>query len=320
MSRSVSSSGPRGLAAAAWVWRVAPWGLAAVVVALLAYEARSVDWSAVGVALRQVRAPTLAAAAALALLSHALFSSFDLVGRHQTGHRVPLLRTLGIAAVCYAFNLNFGSLVGAFAVKLRLYARAGVKPERVAHIIALSLVTNWIGYLLLAGTILLVAPPPWPAWIEWPDAGARALGALLLAAVALYGLWCARRRGRPYRWRRLHFAPPGWPVALWQLAVAAANWALMALIAWLLFERTLPYASVAGVLLLAAVAGVVTHVPAGLGVLEAVFLSCLGSAMPPPAVLAALLCYRAVYYLAPLALASAGYAWMEWSARASRRR
>ena len=319
MSQAASSTVRRGRTAWAWIRQVAPWGLAVVVVTLLAYEARSVDWGAVGTALRQVRAPTLAAAAALTLFSHALFSSFDLVGRHQTGHRVSLPRTLGIAAVCYAFNLNFGSLVSAFAVKLRLYARAGVRPEQVAHVIALSLLTNWLGHLLLAGAILLIAPPPWPAWIALPDTAANALGAALLAAVALYGLWCARRRGRAHRWRRLHFAPPGLPVALWQVAVATANWALMALIVWILFERALPYASVAGVLLLAAVAGVVTHVPAGLGVLEAVFLSCLGGAMPQAGVLAALLCYRAVYYLAPLALASAGYAWMEWTARESRR-
>jgi hypothetical protein len=64
----------------------------------------------------------------------------------------------------------------------------------------------------------------------------------------------------------------------------------------------------------AAVAGVVTHVPAGLGVLEAVFVACL-SDVGTPIVLAALLSYRAVYYLVPLALASIGYAIGEISRR-----
>jgi hypothetical protein len=61
------------------------------------------------------------------------------------------------------------------------------------------------------------------------------------------------------------------------------------------------------------VAGVATHVPAGLGVIEAVFVACLGSELGSTSVLAALLSYRAVYYLVPLALALLGYAVAEAS-------
>jgi glycosyltransferase 2 family protein len=67
--------------------------------------------------------------------------------------------------------------------------------------------------------------------------------------------------------------------------------------------------------LLAAVAGVATHVPAGLGVIEAVFVACLGAELGSTRVLAALLSYRAVYYLVPLALALLGYAFAEASVR-----
>ncbi len=63
--------------------------------------------------------------------------------------------------------------------------------------------------------------------------------------------------------------------------------------------------------------GVLTHVPAGLGVLEAVFLK-LGPAGKETGILVALLCYRAVYYLVPLALAAPLYAGLEF--RFSRRR
>ena len=74
------------------------------------------------------------------------------------------------------------------------------------------------------------------------------------------------------------------------------------------------------VLLLAAVAGVATHVPAGLGVIEAVFAACLSGELGSARVLAALLSYRAVYYLVPLTLALLGYAFAEASARHGRDR
>ena len=110
------------------------------------------------------------------LVSHGLFSSYELVGRHETGHKVSVPRTLGIGAVCYAFNLNFGALVGALAIKLRLYDRAGLKAKQVARIIVLSIVTNWIGYLFVGGLVMLLSPPPMPQRIDLSDGALRAIG------------------------------------------------------------------------------------------------------------------------------------------------
>jgi uncharacterized membrane protein YbhN (UPF0104 family) len=63
------------------------------------------------------------------------------------------------------------------------------------------------------------------------------------------------------------------------------------------------YSAVLGALLLAAVAGAVAHVPGGLGVLEAVFITMLSHRVGQAELLGALLAYRGVYYLAPLGVA-----------------
>jgi uncharacterized membrane protein YbhN (UPF0104 family) len=307
MNRSAVRPRPLGPALWARAKQAAPWALAALVAVLLVRHAGTIEWTQVWGAIKQQPLGGLAIAAVLALLSHALFSSYDLVGRHETGHNLTRPRTLGIAAACYAFNLNFGSLVGALAMKLRLYDRAGLKPATVARIIVLSIVTNWVGYLALGGAVLLLAPPPLPPGFELSAWALRAIGAAMLGVALAYGAACVLRSGREIRLRGHQFA------------LALANWALMGLIVWLLLGQSVPYASALGVLLLAAVAGVVTHVPAGLGVIEAVFVACLGSTVATPTVLAALLSYRAVYYLVPLALAVAGYAASELSRRAQRR-
>jgi uncharacterized membrane protein YbhN (UPF0104 family) len=306
-----------GPAAWALVKRIAPWALALLVLTLIAHEATRVDWPQVRHALAQLPPRVLALAALLALLSHALFSSYDLVARHQTGHRLSTPRTLGIAAVCYAFNLNFGSLVGALAMKLRLYARAGLRAGEAARIIVVAIVTNWLGYFALGGTVLALAPPPLPPQIALSQAAVRAIGAAMVGVALAYLLLCARRHGREISWRGQRLAWPTLRVALWQLAVSTLNWALMGAVVWVLLGQAAPYTTVLAVLLLAAIAGVATHVPAGLGVIEAVFVASLGGALPSAHVLAALLSYRAVYYLAPLALASVGYAWVEAQRRRS---
>jgi glycosyltransferase 2 family protein len=92
---------------------------------------------------------------------------------------------------------------------------------------------------------------------------------------------------------------------------------LIAGVVAVLLEGRVAYPTVLGVLLIAAIAGAMAHVPAGLGVLEAVFIALLSQRVPQAELLGALLAYRAVYYLAPLGLALVVYFTMEAQARRS---
>jgi len=56
-------------------------------------------------------------------------------------------------------------------------------------------------------------------------------------------------------------------------------------------------------------------VPAGLGVLEAVFVALLSHEVPQAQLLGALLAYRGLYYLLPLAVATLVYMFTEARAR-----
>lgn len=287
--------------------RWGPWLLAALVLVLLARQARLIDWHDVARATRQLPRTDLLAAVAMAAASHALFASYDLVGRHMTGHGLSVRRTLRIAAICYAFNLNFGSLVGALALRLRLYGRAGLGAARVGRVIGYSLLTNWLGWLLVGGAALALAPPP----LAGPPAGFRALGLVMLAFGAGWLLLCWRSPRRRWVVRGATFELPSARVALCQAALASANWLLMGALVWWLLQGRLGYPAVLAVLLAGAIAGVVTHVPAGLGVLEAVFLSAFAGRIEQGPLLAALLAYRATYYLLPLLIAMLAYGWTE---------
>lgn len=284
-----------------------PWLLAALVLALLAHQALSIEWQSVGAALRSLPTTRIALAAALGLLSHALYAGFDLVSRNCLGHGVGVPRTALIALTSYAFNLNFGALLGGMALRLRLYTRAGATPAVAAKVIAWSMASNWLGYGLTTGLVLALAPPLLPASWPLPAGALRGIGALLLALALGWLSLCARSRRGDLRWRGQRLPLPSLRVALLQALLSGANWLLLGAIIWLLLDGAVDYPTTLATLQLAAVAGVVTHVPAGLGVLEAVFLATLGGRVPEAQLLAALLAYRAVYYLLPLAWAVPGY-------------
>lgn len=313
--RNVTRPGQR-----AWGWfrRVAPWGLAALVLVLVAGQARTVDWPAVWQSLQSLSPARLAVAALLSLASYGLYAGFDLVGRRLTGHLLSVARTLGTAAISYAFNLNFGAWVGGLGLRLRLYSRWGLAAPTVLQVIAYSMATNWLGYLWVGGAVLLLAPPRLPAAWMLPDAGVRAVGLAMVAAALAYLALCRFSRQRQLTWRTRTLALPSGRLAALQALAGGTNWLLIGAIAWLVLGGRIDYAAVLGTMLLAAVAGVVTHVPANLGVLEAVVVATLGARLPAHELIAAMLAFRATYYLLPLALALPAYGLSEAAARRAR--
>lgn len=323
MSAAASTMRSPGITSRAW-WprlkRVATWAFFGLVAWLIANQAMLVDWDDVLAAFGRLPATTLLAAAALAASSFALYSTYDLLGRHLTRHTLPAGMVMGITFVSYAFNLNLGSLVGGVAFRYRLYSRRGLGNATITRVLGFSMLTNWFGYLVVAGAVFAFGPLDLPSGWKIDDRGLRVLGAVLLAVAAIYLVVCATAKGKTLRLRGHTLQVPSLRMALLQLAMSCANWSLMGGVVWLLLQQKVPYAEVLGVLLVGAVAGVITHVPAGLGVLEAVFVALLSHRLPQGEILAALIGYRALYYLAPLAIATLGFIAMELHARRAVRR
>ncbi|MBW3549822.1 MAG: flippase-like domain-containing protein [Proteobacteria bacterium] len=286
-----------------------------VVAVLLVRYARTLDWAEVSAALAGYGAAQVAAAGVGVALSYLLYGSYDLAARAYSGHCLSRRRVVLIAFISYAFNLNLGALVGAAGFRYRLYSRSGLDAATIGRIFGFSVVANWTGYALLGGALfalgLVALPPGW----ELGTAGLRVVGIAMLIAVTAYMVGCALWPRREWTVRGHSIQLPSFRLALLQVLLSAANWLVIAAILDALLPAGIPYPTVLGVLLLGAVAAAATHVPAGLGVLEATFLGLLGASIGQAEVLAALLAYRALYYLGPLLLAIAMYLGFEARAR-----
>ncbi|HET7842571.1 MAG TPA: lysylphosphatidylglycerol synthase domain-containing protein [Xanthomonadales bacterium] len=315
MSRRERLLGNRWLRLA---WRWLPVPLFALVTWLLYRQGVKMDWHAVRTALVGYRAGTLMAVIGLMLASFALYASYELLARRHLGHKLSIGRTVFIALTSYAFNLNIGTLVGGAGFRFRLYARSGLSPSTITRLVAFCITTNWMGYVVLAGTLFALGDVPIPD--DWAVGAAtiRATGAFLLAAALAYLGFCAFSRRRKLHVGRWHFhLPPFW-MAVAQFALSLPNWLALAGMMWLLLGKQVPFALVLDAMLLSAIAGALAHVPGALGVLEAVFIAVLGDRLNLHELAAALVVYRIIYYFVPLLFALAGYGWFEWRARHGR--
>lgn len=243
------------------------------------------------------------AALALTCGSYAALSCYDGFGLRLLGRRFPLRRTACAAFTSYAISNSLGfALLSGGSTRYAHYARAGLPPVAVARLTLICTLAFWSALLLLAGTVLVVAPAHEHLALWRFDFSERLVGAGMLAICALgaalfFSVPELRSRllaGRHVDLRALLLLEAA---ALADLVFAAA--ALMVLVGGTVADLprlTFGYA-------IAIIAGVVSHVPGGIGVFEATFL-----AIAPVRIatgLAALLLYRLLYYVFPLIVALA---------------
>ena len=315
MSETATPSGHRKLLR--WIKPMLTLVFLIVIPVLLYLQLRNTDWQEVWTTLRNYPAWVLILGAGIALLSYLNYSSYDLLGRYYTGHRLPVRQVLPLVFVCYAFNLNLNALIGGIALRFRLYSRLGLDIPTITRIFSLSVITNWLGYLWLGGTVFAMGVVPLPENWEVGSTGLRVIGVFMIITAICYLAACAFSPRRSWRLRGQTIELPGWRLALTQAALGACNWIWMASLLWLLLPEGVFYPTVLGILLISSIAGAIAHIPAGLGVLETIFLVLLTD-VPQGSLVAALLAYRALYFLLPLSIAVVVYLVLERRAKSMR--
>lgn len=278
-----------------------------LVVVLLGMAAVRVEWGEVVVAIQSLPQRALWTAAGLTVLSYTVYSTYDVLGGRYTGHGLAWWRCMMVGFMSYAFTMNLGAPVGGLGLRLRLYTKQNLQPAVIMRVLGLSVTTNWVGYLFLAGAIFALDVVELPAEWKLNDGPLRVIGVVMVLAGIAYLLLCALSKTRSWNLRGHEIELPSIGLAAIQVVVAMLNWALIGGVIYVLLQQKIDYFVVLSTLLISAIAGALTHIPGGLGVIEAVFIALLGSTMGRAEILGSLLVYRAIYYLGPLLIAGAWY-------------
>ncbi|MEO8225370.1 MAG: bifunctional lysylphosphatidylglycerol flippase/synthetase MprF, partial [Gammaproteobacteria bacterium] len=238
---------------------------------------------------------------ALTALSYWVLTAYDVLGLRYVGRQLPYRRTAVTSFIAYAFghSFSFAALTGA-AVRYRLYAPSGLAGIDVARVAGFTAVTSGVGIALMGGLALVITPEATGSALRLYPGWALAAGTGILIVVAAYVAWAAASRTplELWSWR---IEPPGARLAISQLVAGLADLLLSAAALWVLLpdSANMAFPAFAGVYAAAIVVSLVSHVPGGVGVLEAMLLLTVPHS-DTPTLLGALLAYRVIYYVLPL--------------------
>ena len=273
---------------------------------VLRTELRSVTWHGLTTDLSNISGWRLTVAVILTLVNYGVLTGYDFLAFAYVGKHLPPRRIVMTSFLAYAIsnNVGFAMLSGA-SVRYRFYTRWGVTAEELSRIVFSYLVTFWLGLLLVGGLSLARSPLPSELGLPLVSMVAPIGWSLILVSVA-YPAAAALGLG-PIRFRRLEFPLPSARLALAQLAISVVDWAIAAMILYVLLPPgRVPFLALLGAFLAAQLLGLASHVPGGMGVFEGIMVLLLRPFVLSADLVPALIVYRAVYYLLPLALAAIG--------------
>ncbi|TLY57671.1 MAG: lysylphosphatidylglycerol synthetase family protein [Gammaproteobacteria bacterium] len=245
------------------------------------------------------------AALAFTAASYWLLSTYEVLALRYLRRKIRYPRIVFTSFIAYSFGhtLGFAAFTGA-AIRFRLYATAGLGAIDVATLTGFCSLSFGIGLATVSGLSLLLALSNAASMLRLHHSWSLLVGTALLGAVGAYALWASLARGK-LEIRGWALRAPGAAIGLTQILLGVADLSLSSAVLWSLLPAAahISFVSFLGIYAAAVIAGVVSHVPGGVGVFEAVMLLALPG-IPPDALLGSLLAYRGVYYLVPLLFAT----------------
>lgn len=256
--------------------------------------------SEISQSLSSIPAARLAAAICFAAGSYLCLTGFDWLAVRYAGKPLPWRQCALASFTALSIGHNIGmAALSSGAVRYRFYSRWGLSAGEIAKVIVFSGLTVGIGLATLGGIGLLAYRDKAQALLGLSGGVMLAAAAACLAAPALYIGLCALVR-TPLRLRKWSLQLPEYKLAIGQVAVGTANFACVAACLQQLLAgfAEVGFLQVATIYVIANTAALVSHVPGGLGVLEAT----VSYLLPEEAAIGALIAFRCVYFFLPVSI------------------
>jgi uncharacterized membrane protein YbhN (UPF0104 family) len=254
--------------------------------------------------MRAVPAGTLLLAAACASGAYLALAAYEVAVVRYVKHCIGRAKPMITALIAFPLGHAVGqAMLSGGALRYRMYTPAGFTAMEVGATVLLSNLPYALGFGLLFDLALVFGADELAPLFRISSQWLLALGCLGLAKDAGYLLF-VRLRKAPIRLGGWAVNLPTPKLTLLQLAIGMIDVLLVSSVLYMLLPDSarLAYLPFLAVYLASVLVGVLSHVPAGLGVLESMLLLLLPH-VPPAELLASVLLYRVIYEVIPLVVA-----------------
>ena len=265
---------------------------------------------------RATPAATLLLAAACAAAAFATLAAYEVAVvryvKHCIGRATPVLTAL----IAFPLGHAIGQTVlSGGALRYRMYAPAGFSAMEVGASVLLCGLPYALAFGLLLDLALVFGADALAPLFRVKSEWLFLLGCIGLAKDAGYLLFVKLRKA-PIRLGGWAVNLPTLRMTALQVVVGVVDIVLIASVLYLLLPDSaqIAFLPFVAVYLASILVGVLSHVPAGLGVLESMLLLLLPH-VPPDQLLASVLLYRVIYEVLPLTIALALWGGYELLAR-----
>jgi uncharacterized membrane protein YbhN (UPF0104 family) len=271
---------------------------------VLFHMLRNIDFEDVLEAIKATEPRQVALAGLFVAAGYFTLTFYDWFAVRAIGHPEIPYRVNALAAFAsYSIGHNVGaSVFTGGAVRYRIYSAWGLNAIDVAKICFLAGLTFWLGNAAVLGLGIAYHPEAaasidqLPIWLN----RLLAIGILLSLVGYVAWVWVQPRTVGRGPWT---VVLPGGPLTLLQIAIGIVDLGFCALAMYVLVpdEPNLGFVVVAVIFVSATLLGFASHSPGGLGVFDAAMLVGLWQ-MDKEDLLAGMLLFRVLYYLAPFFL------------------
>lgn len=276
----------------------------AVACRVLYHMLSGIDTGEVLEAIKSTEPYQIALAALFVAAGYFTLTFYDLFAVRTIGHSHVPYRINAVAAfTSYSIGHNVGaSVFTGGAVRYRIYSAWGLNAIDVAKICFLAGLTFWLGNAAVLGLGIAYHPEAAASIDQLPPWLNRVVAIAILLGLFGYVAWVwtkPRVVGRgPWT-----VTLPGGPLTLLQITIGIVDLGFCALAMYVLVpdEPNLGFIVVAVIFVSATLLGFASHSPGGLGVFDAAMLVGLWQ-MDREELLAGMLLFRMLYYLAPFVI------------------
>ncbi len=237
-----------------------------------------------------------------AALSYFFLIFYDYLAVIHIGKKPEFLKCAAVSFTANAFGNSLGlSLLSSSAVRLRMYSMWRYTAAETAQVIAFCTLSSLSGFTALSAIILI--PGALPASVPFALKTLLVVSSVIMvSALVLYILWPLIIK-KDILLFSIPVKPPRPLVSIPQIIVSILEWAFAGAALYVLLPEPGPLPVFFAVYIASEFLGIISNIPGGLGVFDAAAISMLspvsGSAVP---VVSAIIMYRLIYYILPLAV------------------